>query len=100
MSHYTQGDSSLNYYVLFITNDEDQDSWNDIFKVMKEKNYEPRILYQCVKMKSESEVAQSCPTFQTPWTAAHQAPPSMGVSRQEYWSGLPFPSLINGLGCS
>ena len=28
----------------------------------------------------------------TPWTAAHQAPPSTGVSRQEYWSGLPFPS--------
>ena len=29
----------------------------------------------------------------TPWTAAHQAPPSMGFSRQEYWSGLPLPSL-------
>ena len=28
-----------------------------------------------------------------PWTVAHQAPPSMGFSRQEYWSGLPFPSL-------
>ena len=28
----------------------------------------------------------------TPWTAAHQAPLSMGFSRQEYWSGLPFPS--------
>ena len=28
----------------------------------------------------------------TPWTAAYQAPPSMGFSRQEYWSGLPFPS--------
>ena len=28
----------------------------------------------------------------TPWTAAHQAPLSTGVSRQEYWSGLPFPS--------
>ena len=30
--------------------------------------------------------------FATPWTTAHQAPPSMGFSRQEYWSGLPFPS--------
>ena len=30
--------------------------------------------------------------FETPWTVAHQAPPSMGFSRQEYWSGLPFPS--------
>ena len=29
----------------------------------------------------------------TPWTAAHQAPPSMGFSRQEYWSGLPLASL-------
>ena len=30
----------------------------------------------------------------TPWTAAHQAPPSMGFSRQEYWSGVPLPSLF------
>ena len=31
--------------------------------------------------------------FATPWTVAHQAPLSMGFSRQEYWSELPFPSL-------
>ena len=37
-------------------------------------------------------VAQSCPTLATPWTVARQAPLSMGFSRQEYWSGLPFPS--------
>ena len=30
--------------------------------------------------------------FVTPWTVAHQAPLSIGFSRQEYWSGLPFPS--------
>ena len=36
-------------------------------------------------------VAKSCPTLVTPWTIAHQAPLSMGFSRQEYWSGLPFP---------
>ena len=30
----------------------------------------------------------------TPWTAAYQAPLSMGFSRQEYWSGVPLPSLI------
>ena len=30
--------------------------------------------------------------FATPWTVAYQASPSMGFSRQEYWSGLPFPS--------
>ena len=31
------------------------------------------------------------PLFVTPWTVAHQAPVSMGFSRQEYWRGLPFP---------
>ena len=98
-------------------------------------------LLQCMKVKSESEVAQSCPTLcnsmdcsppgspvpgilqarmlewgaisfsnawkwkvkvkllnrvwllATLWTATYQAPPSMGFSRQEYWSGLPFSSL-------
>ena len=33
--------------------------------------------------------------FATPWTVAYQVPPSMGFSRQEYWSGLPFPSPGN-----
>ena len=51
-------------------------------------------LLQCMKVKSESEVAQSCPSLATPWTAAHQAPPSMGFSRQEYWSEVPLPSPI------
>ena len=46
-----------------------------------------------MKEKSESEVAQSCPTFSDPWTAAYQAPLSMGFSRQQYWSGVPLPSL-------
>ena len=35
--------------------------------------------------------------FATPWTVAHQAPASMGFSRQEYWSGLPFPLHWNAL---
>ena len=39
-------------------------------------------------MKSLSHVQ----LFVTPWTVACQAPLSMGISRQEYWSGLPFPS--------
>ena len=37
-------------------------------------------------------VAKLCLTLATPWTVARQAPLSMGFSRQEYWSGLPFPS--------
>ena len=93
-------------------------------------------LFQCMKVKRESEVAQSCLTlydpmdcslpgssalgifqarvlewvaiaffkkvkvkslhharlFATPWAIAHQAPLSMGFSRQEYWSGLPVSS--------
>ena len=35
---------------------------------------------------------KSYPTLAIPWTVAHQAPLSMGFSRQEYWNGLPFPS--------
>ena len=42
-----------------------------------------------VKVKSLSRIQ----LLATPWTAAYQAPPSMGFSRQEYWSGLPLPSL-------
>ena len=37
-------------------------------------------------------VAQLCPTLETKWTVAYQAPLSMEFSMQEYWSGLPFPS--------
>ena len=50
-------------------------------------------LLQCMKVKNESEVAQSCPTHSDPRTTSYQAPPSMGFSRQEYWSGVPLPSL-------
>ena len=41
-----------------------------------------------VKVKSLSRVR----LFTTPWTEAYQAPPSMGFSRQDYWSGVPLPS--------
>ena len=47
------------------------------------------ITYVCIsEVKSLSRVRLSA----TPWTVAYQAPPSMEFSRQEYWSGLPFPS--------
>ena len=45
-------------------------------------------IWSQVKVKSLSLVR----LFVTPWTVAYQAPPSVGFSRQEYWSGLPFPS--------
>ena len=47
-----------------------------------------------MKVKSLSHVR----LLAAPWTAAYQAPPSMGFSRQEYWSGLPSPSLNMSLG--
>ena len=47
-----------------------------------------------MKVKSLSRVR----LLATPWTAAHQAPPSMGLSRQEYWSGVPLPSPFTSLG--
>ena len=57
----------------------------------------PVVMYGCeswtvkkVKVKSLSRVR----LFVTPWTIAHQAPPSMGFSRQEYWSGMPLPSPL------
>ena len=56
-------------------------------------------LLQCMRVKSESEVAQLCPTLSDPMDysppgSSIQAPPPMGFSRQEYWSGVPLPSQI------
>jgi len=48
-----------------------------------------------VKVKSLSRVR----LLAAPWTAAYQAPPSMGFSRQEYWSGVPLPSPDLILNC-
>ena len=45
------------------------------------------------KWKVKVKLLSHARLFATPWTAAYQAPPSMGFSRQEYWSGVPLPSL-------
>ena len=53
-----------------------------------------------MQQKYETFVVQSLSRvqlFATPWTEAHQAPPSMGFSRQEYWSGVPLPSPMTNL---
>ena len=47
---------------------------------------------QLLQLLSRFSHVQLCVTA---YTAAHQAPPSLGFSRQEYWSGLPFPSLVH-----
>ena len=51
-------------------------------------------LLQCMKVKVKS--LSHVRLLVTPWTAAYQGPPSMGFSRQEYWSGVPLPSPIPG----
>ena len=43
-------------------------------------------------MKVKVKLLSRVRLFATPWTVTYQAPPTMGFSRQEYWSGLPFPS--------
>jgi len=50
-----------------------------------------------MKVKLKVKSLSSVQLFATPWTAAHQAPPSMGFSRQEYWSGMPLPSPVLSL---
>ena len=46
---------------------------------------------------SEMKSLSSVRLFATPWTVAYQAPRTMGFSRQEYWSGLPFSSFLKKL---
>ena len=48
--------------------------------------------FPCTHLKGAAKSLSRVRLFATPWTAAYQAPPSMGFSRQECWSGLPFPS--------
>ena len=51
-------------------------------------------LHQCMKVKREIKSLRRVQLVATPWAAACQAPPSMGFSRQESWSGVPLLSLI------
>ena len=50
------------------------------------------VFHLITKVKVKVNSLSRVPLFGTPWTVAYQAPPSMEFSRQEYWSGLPFPS--------
>ena len=49
-------------------------------------------LLQCMKVKVKVKSLSRVRLLAIPWTVARQAPPSMGFSRQEYWSGVPLPS--------
>ena len=52
-------------------------------------------LLQCIKVKMKVKSLSRVQLLASPWTAAHQAPPSLGFLRQEHWSGLPFPSPMH-----
>ena len=54
-------------------------------------------LLQCMKWKVKVKSFSRVRLLATPWTAAYQAPPFMGFSRQEYWSGVPLPLPLNTL---
>ena len=51
-----------------------------------------KAIYNKREGRREVKLLSRVQLLATPWTVAHQAPLSMGFSRQEYWSGLPFPS--------
>ena len=56
------------------------------------------ISFNARKLKVKVKLLSRARLLATPWTAAYQAPPSMEFSRQEYWSGVPLPSLLIRLG--
>ena len=66
-----------------VVNKTDDPSAHSVYMPVKEQTDNSK-----VKVKSLSHVR----LFATSWSVAHQVPPSMGFSRQEYWSGVPFPS--------
>ena len=52
-------------------------------------------LFSVIVMKVKVKSLSCVPLFVIPWTVTYQAPPSMGFSKQEYWSGVPFPSAVD-----
>ena len=68
-------------------------SWVFIGRTSAEAEAETPILWPPDAKRKTVKSLSYVRLFATPWTVAYQAPPSMGYSRQEYWSGLPIPSL-------
>ena len=62
------------------------------FVIFKSSFYSEFSLYIVMKVKVKVKLLSRVGLFVTLWTVTHQAPQSMGFSRQEYWSGVPFPS--------
>ena len=63
-------------------------------KTKQDREYVMMLFIQIRGMLLLSRFSHVC-LCATPWTVAHQAPPSLGFSRQEHWSGLPFPSPMH-----
>ena len=61
-------------------------------KGSREGNEPAQIYEKAAVLEAEVKSLSHVRLFATPWTVAYYAPPSMGISRQAYWSGLPFPS--------
>ena len=72
------------------------DIWKDVQKplIIREMQIKTTSHWSESEVKSLSHVR----LFATPWTAAYQTPPSMGFSRQEYWSGVSLPSPMSSAG--
>ena len=66
--------------------------WKSWLKAQHSENEDHGIQSHLLMLLSHFSRVRLCAT---PETAAHQAPPSLGFSRQEYWSGLPFPSPMH-----
>ena len=63
-------------------------------KVETNQNLLTQVVCVCVCVRARGQSLSRVPVFATPWTVAYQVPLSMGFSRQEFWSGLPFPTPL------
>ena len=61
-----------------------------MFEITSKKNL-LKYLENVIILKVKVKLLSCVQLFATPWTVAYQVPPSMGFSRQEHWSGVPFP---------
>ena len=66
-----------------------------ILGLVKKYKNETGVFYIPRKYAAAAKLLQSCPTLWDPIDSSPQAPPSLGFSRQEHWSGLPFPSPMH-----
>ena len=83
------GEQSRGIFIAWSTGTSDYFLSTRIVSIVKKKMW---LVQKGNQEKVKVKLLSRIQLFATPWIVAHQAPPSMGISRQEYWSGLPFPS--------